>query len=316
VCWSGEASLAVAAVGVGGSLWARSSGSPRARWSTVLYFTAMELLQAVTYVVIDRCGLPSNEWLTRASYAHIAGQPFFINALALSFVPEEKARRLRPWVFAICAVGMLVMLSKLYVPSAAWACDASIVPLCGRNTCSFHGDWHIAWRLYLNAVDSSFLCYFIPAFFLPLFYGAWRWTLYHFLVGPFAAFFMTSNKDEMPAIWCLTSIAFLLALHFKPMEHWMERPLRLPHDSSGPLLDASDLRAGFGGACLMVAAYPLIRLSAGSPIFNPTALLVLSSLLAAAFVLSHLAMYRERWFMRLRPRAIEASRAELPDGTR
>jgi len=285
MCWSGQASLAVATLGVSGALWARSRGSRPARWSTVLYFTAMELLQAATYVVIDQCNLPSNQWLTRLSYAHIAIQPFFINLLAMSFVPIEKARKLRPWVFSICATGALAMLSKLYVPSPEWACDATVFPLCGTNTCSFKGDWHIAWRLYLNAIDSSFLCYFIPAFFLPLFYGSWRWTLYHLFVGPVPAFFMTSNKDEMPAIWCLTSIGFLLALHYGPLEHWMEKPLRTPETNpSGSLLSDHDLRVGFGGACLMIAGYPIVRLSGGSELFNVPLLVALFAACAGAFV--------------------------------
>ena len=139
MCWSGQASLAVAAVGVSGAFWARARGSPRGRWATVLYFTAMELLQAVTYVVIDECGLPSNRWLTRLSYAHIAFQPFFINLLAMSFIRPERARRLYPWVLLICTLGAGAMMSKLYVPSPAWACNPKI-PLCGTNTCSFHGD--------------------------------------------------------------------------------------------------------------------------------------------------------------------------------
>lgn len=243
----------------------------------------MELLQAATYVVIDQCGLPSNQWLTRLSYAHIAFQPFFINLLAMSFIPPDKARRLRKGVLVVCALGAALMMSKLYVPSAAWACDPAI-PLCGTNTCSFHGDWHIAWRLYLSSVDSSFLCYFIPAFFLPLFYGAWRWTFYHLLVGPLPAFFLTSNKDEMPAIWCLMSIGFLLALHVKPIEHWMETPSRaLALATKSPLLSGADLRVGFLGASLMVVAYVLIRLSAGSPIFNLPALVALFVLFFGAF---------------------------------
>ena len=57
MCWSGQASLGVATLGVSGALWARAKGSPTARWSTVLYFTAMELLQAATYIVIDECGI-------------------------------------------------------------------------------------------------------------------------------------------------------------------------------------------------------------------------------------------------------------------
>jgi hypothetical protein len=287
MCWSGEASLGVATLGVSGALWARSRGAPSGRWGTVLYFSAMELLQAATYIVIDRCGLPANQWLTRLSYAHIAFQPFFINLLALSLVPAEKARQVRRWVFAICAVGTAVMLSKLYVPAPAWACDPSVLPLCGANTCSFRGDWHIAWRLYLNAVDGSFLCYFIPAFLVPLFYGSWRWTLYHLLVGPFPAFFLTTNKDEMPAIWCLTSIGFLLALHFKPLEHWMETPKRRPSTATPGLgLSVADLRVGFGGACLLVLAYPLIRLSGGSEVFNLPLVGALLAILATGLVYS------------------------------
>jgi len=284
MCWSGQASLAVATLGVSGAFWARARGSPTGRWGTVLYFTAMELLQAATYVVIDECGLPSNQWLTRLSYAHIAFQPFFINMLAMSFIRPERARRLYPWVFLVCAIGAGAMLSKLYVPSAAWACDPAI-PLCGTNTCSFHGDWHIAWRLYLNAVDSSFLCYFIPAFFLPLFYGSWRWTLYHLIVGPVMAFFLTSNKDEMPAIWCLTSIGFLLALHFRRIEHWMEKPLRAADVAiPGALLPADGLKVGFGGTCLMIVVYVLVRLSGGSKIFNLPVLSAVFVACAAGFV--------------------------------
>src|ERR1051325_7543083 len=114
MCWSGEASLAVATLGVSGALWARSRGAPVGRWGTVLYFSAMELLQAATYAVIDHCGMPANQWLTRVSYAHIAFQPFFINLLAMSFVPDDKARKVRGSVFAICALGAALMLSKLY----------------------------------------------------------------------------------------------------------------------------------------------------------------------------------------------------------
>src|SRR5215831_17345562 len=52
MCWSGVASLGVATIGVAGSLWARRQGAPLGRWATLLYFTGMELLQAITYAVI------------------------------------------------------------------------------------------------------------------------------------------------------------------------------------------------------------------------------------------------------------------------
>ncbi len=89
----------------------------------------------------------------------------------------------------------------------------------------------------------------------------------------------------MPAIWCLMSIGFLLALHVKPIEHWMAKPLTAaPAAAAGPLLSPDDLRIGFGGACLMVVAYPLIRLIGGSEIFNLPALCALFLAFAGAFV--------------------------------
>ena len=90
MCWSGPASLTVATVGVSGSLWARAKGQPKARWVTLLYFTGMELLQAITYSVINMCHLPANVWLTRLSYVHIAFQPFFVNIFGMSFIPPER----------------------------------------------------------------------------------------------------------------------------------------------------------------------------------------------------------------------------------
>ena len=284
MCWSGEASLGVAAVGVAGSLWARRRGAPVGRWATLLYFTGMELLQALTYTVIDRCGLSSNLWLTRISYVHISLQPFFINLLALSFVSPEVVKRARTFVLLACTAGSLVMLSKFFVLSPEWACNPATVSVCGADTCSYHGEWHIAWRLYLSGLDNNFYVYWLPAFALPLLYGSWRWTLYHAVVGPFAAYFLSSNKDEIVAIWCLTSIGFLLAIHVPLLEHWLETPRRLP----GAASEAGWLRTlagGFAGTAAFIGCYLLLRVLRGSVVLDPR--LTLALCLAAAVLAGH-----------------------------
>ena len=286
MCWSGEASLGVAAVGVAGSLWARSRGAPVGRWATLLYFTGMELLQALTYTVIDRCGLPANVWLTRVSYIHICLQPFFINLLALSFVSPEVVRRARPFVLMACTAGSVVMLSKLFVLFPEWACSPATVSVCGADTCSYHGEWHIAWRLYLSGLDNNFYVYWLPAFALPLLYGSWRWTLYHALVGPFAAYFMSSNKDEIVAIWCLTSIGFLLAIHVPLLEHWLETPRRHPEAARGADW-LGMLAGGFGGTAAFLGGYLLLRALRGSVLLDPRLSVVLC--LGAAVLAGRLA---------------------------
>lgn len=230
MCWSGPASLSVATVGVSGSLWARAKGAPKNRWVTLLYFTGMELLQAITYIVIDKCHLQSNIWLTRLSFIHIAFQPFFVNLFGMSFLPVKRQQAVRPYMLVTCTVAAMIMLYKFYVPDPSMACP-SWEYLCGTDTCSYHGEWHIAWRLTLNSFDSWHMAYWIPAFLLPMLYGSWRWVMYHFFVGPFSAYFMTDDRNEMPAIWCLTSIGFLITTHIPFLEHWLKTPLRKHKDS-------------------------------------------------------------------------------------
>ena len=41
----------------------------------------------------------------------------------------------------------------------------------------------------------------------------------HVLAGPFAASLTTSNVNEVPAVWCLLSIALCLAIIKTPLRH-------------------------------------------------------------------------------------------------
>ncbi len=213
MCWSGEASLALATVGFTGAYVARRRGHETFRWLPLAYFSCMELLQAATYIVIGDCGTRANTVLTDASYVHIAFQPFFIHMFGLSWRPKEVRKKAAWWVWPLCGIAALVMLLKLVLPAWPGPCDASVSPLCGMDTCAYHGEWHIAWRLTLSDLDPRYLTYMVVAFGAPLIYGAWRWVLYHALLGPILMLFLTHNKDERPAVWCLMSIAFLAATH-------------------------------------------------------------------------------------------------------
>ncbi len=92
--------------------------------------------------------------------------------------------------------------------------------MCGTRFCTVPGDWHIAWQVPLNGLYNplndwlgttiQFLDYMVAVFLLPLVYGAWRFVLFHLLAGPVLAMGLTSNADEMPAVWCLFSIGIVL----------------------------------------------------------------------------------------------------------
>jgi len=211
MCWSGEASAALAVVGIATTAYAAYKKEPAPLWMALGYFSSMELLQAFTYSVIDQCALPSNQIATLLGYLHITFQPFFINMLSMYFIPTHVREKIQWPVYAVCFISAVIMLLQLYPFEWAGSCPLGSV-LCAERLCSVSGDWHIAWEVPVNGMLNfitanswaSFLTlypsYLVAAFLLPLIYGSWRLTVYHFLVGPRLAMLLTSNPNEVAAI--------------------------------------------------------------------------------------------------------------------
>ena len=219
MCWSVEASVGMVAVGTIVSAVTYRRGDPPAIWLTLGFFTLMEALQVAGYGVVDQCGTTANTSVTMLSYLHIVIQPFFINAFAMELVPNLVKRRVRVGVFAACVVSSLVMIAQI-IPAAQLGDCLPGSPLCAERWCTVSGDWHIAWDVPYNGllvraeqvfgIYAGFPTYMVAAFILPLIYGAWRFVIVHAAAGPILAANLTTNPNEMPAIWCLFSIAILL----------------------------------------------------------------------------------------------------------
>lgn len=232
MCWSGEASAVLAAVGIGSTAYASYKGEPTPLWMALGYFSSMEVLQAFTYPVIDRCGLPYNQITTLLSYLHIAFQPIFINLLSMYFIPDVVRKKIQWPVYAVCFVSAIIMLLQVYPFEWAGSCPLGR-GICADRLCSVSGDWHIAWEVPTNGmlnfmvVDapasafSLYPSYFFAGILMPLLYGSWRFTTYHILVGPLLAMTLTSNPNEVPAIWCLFSIGILFLVVKTPVRHFM-----------------------------------------------------------------------------------------------
>jgi hypothetical protein len=260
MCWSLQASALLAGAGAATAVWTARRGEPRAITATVAYFALMEGLQAATWPVIDRCDLPANQVLTVLGYLHIAFQPLFINAFSLCFVPQAVARRVAPWAYAIAAAAGVLMIVQLHPFAWAGACRAGR-PLCGEILCSLTGSWHLAWSLPVNGFgndlgggfwgwlfDHGFPGYAIAGFLLPMAYGAWRLTLFHYLLGPGLAHLLTNDPREWPAVWCLLSIGIVLVALLPAVRPWLctrSWPLWPRSDPGGPdgLVPAALVRA-------------------------------------------------------------------------
>lgn len=228
MCWSGEASAVLATAGIGATGWLAKKKEARELWMPLGFFSLMELLQAVTYARIGQCELFSNKALTLAGYLHVMFQPFFVNMIAMHFIPEPVRGKIAAWVYGLCGAGVALFALKLLDLPGTGLCQVGAEPFCGKVACSMLGNWHIAWQLPLNDLLSRALAgdwirglhaytYLALAFVLPAAYGSWRFTLTTFLLGPFLASLSTDNINEFPAVWCLYSIALCLTVIKSPL---------------------------------------------------------------------------------------------------
>lgn len=227
--------VSAAMVGLGGVATAVTirRGDVPAVPVTLGYFTVMEALQVAGYMVIDQCGAPANQTVTLLSVLHIAFQPLFINAFAMALVARAVPGWMKMMVFALCAASAVLMILQLYPFSWAGSC-APGSNLCGERLCTVSGDWHQAWDVPYNGLlvpleaafgtSWGFPGYMLAVFVLPLIYGAWRLALFHLLAGPVLAGQLTTNPNEVPAIWCLFSIGIVLIA----LSPWIRRRFEGP----------------------------------------------------------------------------------------
>jgi len=220
MCWSFGASAILAILGLAGSLYLALKKSSSLLWIPIGYFALMEIIQAASYLYLNDCSSPINQLLTFLGYIHITFQPFFINMITMYFIPKKVRHKISGYVYALCFISAVLMLIKVYPFNWAGACIPGAEALCGINLCSLSGNWHLAWNIPFNRLPIGGI-HMIAVFILPLIYGAWKPTFYSALFGPILASLLTNNINEVPIIWCLFSVALLLAIFIKPIMNWL-----------------------------------------------------------------------------------------------
>jgi hypothetical protein len=233
MCWSGEASACLAATGILSTVYFFRKGESKALCAALAYFSLMELLQAYTYTVIDQCFKAENQVATFLGYMHIAFQPFFVNAVAMYFIPAALRQKIAPGVYVLCAVAAVVFMMRIYPFSWAEFCYQKTyqflmaqdlkfeMPFCGEQICSTSGKWHIAWAIPAVGNLAMANSYVYAAFLLPLLYGSWKLVGYHFVTGPMLSYLTTDNMNEWAAVWCLYSIGLVLLLIKTPTRRYL-----------------------------------------------------------------------------------------------
>jgi len=192
------------------------------------------IITGIYLVYIDLCDNPNNQVLTLFGYLHVAFQPFFVNMVAMYFIPESVKLKIRTYVYTICAIGTVAMLVKMYPFAWAGECIVGTEGFCGPHICSTSGAWHIAWQMPLNGLMSNpvewlfgfnwglhAFSYIVVAFYLPLMYGSYRFVAFHYLIGPWISDVTTDDPNEYAAVWCLFSIALCVSVIKTPIRKYL-----------------------------------------------------------------------------------------------
>jgi hypothetical protein len=220
MCWSFGASAMFAIIGLAVSLYLAFKKRSSLLWIPIGYFALMEAIQAATYLFLNDCSSPANQLLTLIGYIHIMFQPFFINMFTMYFIPKKVRDKISGYVYAVCFVCTVLMLIRLYPFDWAGTCTSGVAVMCGTPICALAGNWHLAWNIPFNGLSFG-SPYIFAMFITPLIYGAWRVALYGAVFGLMPVYFLTSNINERPAVWCLLSIALMLAVFIKPVMKWL-----------------------------------------------------------------------------------------------
>jgi hypothetical protein len=212
MCFSENISLAIGITGILSSLYFYNKNIYAS--IGIGYFALMEILQFFQYKVINQCNNDYNKFLTNIGYIHICFQPLFFNIWLFAFTNKPNFIFLYMSFFA-----GLLLVSRLFFVKDKELCDNKNEPLCGKKTCSFSGNKHIAWNVRLRAAGKY---WFTPSIGLHFF----MWVipvltifqikpfLAMLLTAPYLGFLLTNNIHEQPAIWCYTEIGQMLLTYY------------------------------------------------------------------------------------------------------
>ena len=222
MCWNGEASAAIAIGGLTSAYYLKKKGQPKEIYIPTAYFVLMEGLQALTYIVVGECGNAFNQWFTRAAIMHISFQPIFINMLGMHFIDQRVKQKIYKYVYGFSIMTAIFCLMRLLPYYDTFGqCEIGTALCSHTTTCAFRGEWHIGWHVLLNGFNESWVWYMTAAFGLPVLYGSWKWSLYHYTVGPFLSGLTTSNIHERPAVWCLFSTMIIALMVNSPLRSYI-----------------------------------------------------------------------------------------------
>ena len=219
MCWSENVSLMFTVIGAAASAY--SYKYINRLWAiSMLYFTLMQLIHYISYLVIDECNNPINISMAYVNYIHVAFQPLFyllgIYGLFKTYktINKEQLISLRYFVYVSVFYGIFytIRLFPIYYPLKTSGC-AWCGPPCAV-TGKEHVDLAVPLRLrpyyWTPGLFTHFFLIFIP---LLLYNNTTRLiTTLAFISASAPMVLYDLTPSEGGTTWCGISIAQMIIL--------------------------------------------------------------------------------------------------------
>jgi hypothetical protein len=180
----------------------------------LIFLSSKDLLQGLLYRNLENKKV--NNILTSLSWLHICFQPLMVNVFLSNF--SRRTDNFWSIIFLVCtiyAVGCFYTLQEFNDKKEEnCVTNDKKDDFCATSTMSYQGEYHIGYRFRRNK-DKLYvpilyiLLMFVPALFTEARLVCLLWLMF---ASSFTIFFPNIGSGEKAAMWCYSSIAFILPL--------------------------------------------------------------------------------------------------------
>ena len=210
MCYSIELSVSLAVAGCAVGLLL--DGRPRLR-ELFLFYSAMEALQAVGYLVADACGGWANLLATAAAHVLVVVQPYLWNRHRALSDTDPRRRRLFGFAARLSLVWAFLYSCRLLPFWGALPSDVDPEIMSGAAFCTSRGPAHIQWLLPYrrwNGLEPNLFAYLL-LWLGPVPYETREpWFKLAIWIAQIGFVSVTSASiHELPSTWCALSVPML-----------------------------------------------------------------------------------------------------------
>lgn len=213
MCWSSNASLVFALLGMSYSLYVFKNHKKYniVDRMTIFFYTIMEVTQFIQYYYIEQCTL-MNYHLTIFAHVLVWIQPFLTNYYG--YVETKKDKQVFVFAMIMSFVVFVVSCTQLYLGEYCDSCDKLDNMLnVGNTTCTTMGTVHLQWQFKyasLRGFNTNWLMYTLLVLLPHIFHSEsvfgrpFNW-LFPLLL---ALIVVGEFNNEIISLWCAYTIPY------------------------------------------------------------------------------------------------------------